>query len=268
MTMSLVTTTEPHLKGGSQVSYFQNPDHSGTGSAKQAQPKIDSRRRSKRALVAQALGGVVGLSLALSNLAAQSQPAVASSAVAVAAPTAVGTPKEYRSFVDRPDHFSISVPVSWLAVNPDGPEASAMLKLLEHDYPKFAGSLGPAATLAKEGVKFIAVDASAGQDAGSNVNVLVEPAPGFTDSDLPELASAARSEYESAGVKVLKILTVNFDGAEALKAYMQYTLKYSGTSLTVSETQYIVWTDNSAYVMTLTGPSPDLVTVASTFKTH
>ena len=175
-------------------------------------------------------------------------------------------PAGYVSFADRADHFSIAVPSSWRRIDPLSPGASQALQNLVRANPSLASLFGSnAADLLAKGIKFLALNVNATDRP--TVNVVVEPAVGVRDSDLPQLADTLRSQYASGGATVASTTDVSLGGHNALQfAVTFHFARPAGGSLNKNATQDVVAANDFIYILTLAGTSPDLRTIPSTFN--
>jgi hypothetical protein len=189
---------------------------------------------------------------------------------AVPGPSTASTPNGYKAFVDQTDHFSIAVPAPWRDVDPSSPGAAAAFQQIEQDNPRLKAGLGSSfATLMSRGVKFFAVEPYSQADVASNVTVIVQPAPGIQDSDISQAADLVASEAAKVGATVLGSNVMTYEGHQALQVSLSATVKDPlGNNITYRATQYYLGANDFAYIITLTGTSPDLATIATTFRTQ
>jgi hypothetical protein len=180
----------------------------------------------------------------------------------------VATPAGYVTFTDPSDGFSIAVPGSWRQVDPNSPTAQATIDELEKSNPNLQTALGSGvADLTAKGIKFLAIDPVVAGGIAPNVNVIAKPALGFGSKNLAQLKQALPGQYAQVGAQLQDLTVVTFAGRSALEAVLDLPLSgVGGSKLTAQETQYFVAANNYLYVVTLTGTSPDLDQVASTFE--
>ncbi|MGH8918423.1 MAG: hypothetical protein ACRD0H_08810, partial [Actinomycetes bacterium] len=134
------------------------------------------------------IGGAVGL-LAAMVLIPTVLGAVSHSAngKAVAAVSTASTPPGYTSFVDRTDHFSIAVPATWRSINPSSPGATSSMRDMLQLAPRVQAAVGAGfANAMSKSTKFLSLDSKGGMGATSEVSVVVTPAVGARDGDLPQ----------------------------------------------------------------------------------
>lgn len=180
----------------------------------------------------------------------------------------VVTPPGYVTFTDASDGFSIAVPGSWRQVDPNSPTAQATIDELEKSNPNLEAALGAGVSdLTAKGIKFLAIDPVVSAGIAPNVNVIAKPALGFGPKNLAQLKEALPGQYAKVGARLQDLTEVTFAGRSALEAVLDLPLSgVGGSRLTAHETQYFVAANNYLYVVTLTGTSPDLDQVASTFE--
>lgn len=182
-------------------------------------------------------------------------------------PSPVAPPAGYTTFTDPSDGFTIAVPDSWQRVDPNSPSAQATIDQLEKSNPNLQAALGSGVSdLTAKGIKFLAIDPVV-TGVAPNVNVIAKPALGFGPKDLAQLQTALPGQYAKVGAQLQDLTDVTFAGRAALEAVLNLPLTgVGGQVLTAHETQYFVAANNFLYVVTLTGTSPDLDQVASTFE--
>ena len=96
-----------------------------------------------------------------------------------------------------------------------------------------------------------------------------KPAPGFVDADLGQIRNALPGEYTKIGATLLGITTITLDGHQALKTTANLPVNTDlGNTLVASQTQYVLGANDFIYIITMTGTSPDLPTIAATFQTN
>jgi hypothetical protein len=180
----------------------------------------------------------------------------------------VGTPAGYVAFTDATDGFSIAVPASWRQIDPNSPTAQTTIDELEKSNPNLQAALGSGvADLTAKGIKFLAIDPVVAGGIAPNLNVIAKPALGFGPKNLAQLKAALPGQYSNVGAQLQDLTDVTFAGRSALEAVLDLPLTgVGGSKLTAQETQYFVAANNYLYVVTLTGTSPDLDQVASTFE--
>jgi hypothetical protein len=206
---------------------------------------------------------VCGLAVGCSSSA--STPDTSQASKAPSSPTSA-VPAGYVEFVDRESQFSIAVPSSWHQVNPSSPGASQVISSLVAANPRLKSVLGSAASLAADGMKFLAVDASSIARVPS-INVIVQPALGTTDSDLPKLLNEVKSEYAKIGATLTSNSYVQLAGHTALHAAIVLHEKTStGVTLDVPENQYLLFANDFGYNLTLAARSPRFATILTTFE--
>jgi hypothetical protein len=196
----------------------------------------------------------------------QSTPKGPGPGTAQASPSAPGTPDGYQVFADQAAGFSVAVPNSWQSVDPTSPDAAAAFQQIQQVNPNFRNGPNLANLLAND-VKFLAVEPGTQTSVAANINVIVKPAPGFVDSDLSQIQRGLPGEYAKIGATLLGITTVTLDGHQALKVSGHLPINTpAGNTIVASQVQYILGGNNFIYVITLTGTSPDLDTIAATFR--
>jgi hypothetical protein len=188
--------------------------------------------------------------------------------LAVAGPKTTSTPPDYTSFVDRADHFSISVPSSWTEVNPESPGSIAAFEQVEQNNPNLKAIIGSPSSLEAKGMRFLAIDTANQQTSEpATISVTAEGDPGFQDSEFSQLAAQLPAEYAKFGATMLGSSTVSLPAGEALKISLDLPLTDDlGNQTTIDETQYYLGSNDFIYVITGTGPG--LTTIASTFRTQ
>jgi translation elongation factor EF-1beta len=173
--------------------------------------------------------------------------------------TTVTVPAGFTAFQDKADHFKLSVPNGWRQVDASSPGAIAAAKDLAAANPALQSLIG-SGDLASKGIKYLAIST----DGLSNVNVVVKAAPGAKDSDLPNLVDTLKTQYQQAGATVESTMSVPLAGHQALQVKLTLPLNDgSGGTTTLHETQDIVAANDFAYIVTLTGTSPELATIGS-----
>jgi len=173
---------------------------------------------------------------------------------------AVSVPAGFVGFTDAADRFTIAVPTAWSKVDPSSPGAAQATQEMLKNNPDMATVL--TSDLAGQGVKYLAVDGS-----GSSANVVVKPALGMKDSDLPQVADAVKAQYLKVGGTVRGTETVQFAGHTALRLTVDLKLARAvGSRVTVRTIQYFMALNDLAYIVTLAGTSPLLVPIGDTFR--
>ncbi len=187
--------------------------------------------------------------------------------IAVAGANTPATPHGYQTYVDQRDRFSIAVPAIWREVNPSSPGAAAFFQQMEQANPKIRATLpGNLAGLAAQGTKFFAIDATS-QSGGARTTVVVEPALGSSDGDLPQARDEVLTEYDKLGVTKVETSCPVLNGHDALAASADWPYcRQDGSSYVVHDTQYLLFANDFSYVINSVGPSPELPTVLSTFN--
>jgi translation elongation factor EF-1beta len=178
------------------------------------------------------------------------------------ATTTTGVPAGFTTFQDKSDHFKLSVPSSWRQVDASSPGAIQAAKDLAAANPTLQSLIG-SGDLASKGIKYLAIAA----DGQSNVYVVVKATPGVKDSDLPNLVDTLKAQYQQAGATVESTSSVPLAGHQALQ--VKLTLPQndgSGGTTNLHETQDIVAANDFAYIVTLTGTSPDLTAIGSSLN--
>jgi hypothetical protein len=156
-------------------------------------------------------------------------------------------------------------------VDPSSPGAAAAWQQLAQDNPSLEANLGSSfATLVAKGVKFLSIEPNSQAEVGrSDVVVAVEPEPGIRDSDVTQSTDQIVSAAEKAGATQVATRIVTLDAHQALQVSYSLTLKDQlGNNQTAPGTQYELGANDFLYVITLTGTSPDLSTIATTFHTQ
>ncbi|HUE59988.1 MAG TPA: hypothetical protein VMO88_10430, partial [Acidimicrobiales bacterium] len=147
------------------------------------------------------------------------------------------------------------------------PGAAAVLNEAEQSNPNLRAALPNKSSLAAEGMKFMAIDPTGTNGFGSDVNVIAHAALGYSDNDLGDIAGQMSQEYGKLGATLTSSQTTTLAGHKALENSLELPLQTpSGGSITVHEVQYFLGGNDIVYVITLSGDSPALATVASTFK--
>jgi len=187
----------------------------------------------------------------------------ASTAAPARAPTTVAptVPAGFAGFTDTADRFTIAVPSAWRKVDPSSPGAAQAEKDLLKSNPSLAPLLS--GDLVAQGIKFLAVDS-----AGGAVNVVVKPALGATDSDLPSVADAIKTEYQKGGILLRSSDPVQLTGHAALRltADLPVANPSGGGKVTVHEVQYFIFANDLGYILTMAGNSPQFATIPTTFR--
>ncbi|MGH9095099.1 MAG: hypothetical protein ACRDXE_08055 [Acidimicrobiales bacterium] len=211
------------------------------------------------------IGGAAGLLAAMvlipTALEAVSHP---SDAKAVAGVGTASTPPGYKPFVDRTDHFSIAVPAAWRSANPSSPGVTASVHDMLQLSPRLQANLGSGFVNAlSRSTKFLAVDPTGGTIATSAVAVVVSPAIGATDNDLPQAEAGLERAYQQTAGTVVSSVGIDLAGHQALQDTVRVPTA-SGT--TILETEDVLLANDFVYFITFAGSSPDMPTVASTFS--
>ena len=176
--------------------------------------------------------------------------------------TTTAVPAGFTTFQDKPDHFKLSVPGGWRQVDASSPGAIQAAKDLAAANPSLQSLIG-SGDLSSKGIKYLAI----ATDGTSNVNVVVKAAPGAKDSDLPNLVDTLKTQYQQAGATVESTMSVPLAGHQALQVKITLPLNDgSGGTTTLHETQDIVAANDFAYIVTLTGASPDLAAIGSSLN--
>lgn len=212
-------------------------------------------------------GATLGMVLAFSMVIAacgSSKAGKASGTVAASTTPSVTSsiPPGYVEFRSGVNHFRISVPSNWRQIDPSSPGAAAVVQDVEKSNPALKTVLG-AGDLASKGITFFAIS----PDGKVNLNIVVKPAVGARDSDLPSLRTELKTQYQQLGGNVTSTETVSLAGHQALQIHVQLPLKdASGTTHTLNETQDVLAANDFAYILTFTGEAPDVATIAATFN--
>ncbi len=176
------------------------------------------------------------------------------------------TPAGYQSFSDQTYHFTIAVPSTWKQIDPASPGAAAALKEVEQTNPNLRAVLPDFSSLAAKGMKFMAVDPTATDGFAPNMNVIAHAAVGYSDNDLGDIAGQMSQEYGKLGATVTSSQTTTLAGHKALKESLDVPLQTdSGRSITIHEVQYVLGGNDILYIITLSGDSPELSRIVSTF---
>src|SRR5262249_36087092 len=156
----------------------------------------------------------------------------------------------YVPFVDRKDRFTIGVPRSWRRIDPSSPGASAALRTVLRDNPNMQSVLGSnAADVISKGTKFMTLNANARVDIPT-LNVIVEPAIGARDSDLPEVVDALKNQYAKAGATVESSRIVPLAGHSALELAVLFRFARAiGAPLRRESIQDFVVANDSLYIV-------------------
>jgi len=170
-------------------------------------------------------------------------------------------PAGFTGFTQATDRFTVSVPSDWRQIDPSSPGAAQATQDMVKRYPALApvlGSGGPA-----QNIKFLAVDST----GKSVANVAVMVAVGARDSDLPKQVDDLKAEYRKLGATVTSTRSVPLSGHTALQVNLEMRLAGAGgASPTVRQVQYIIAANDLLYILTLSGDSPQLSTVATTLR--
>jgi hypothetical protein len=186
----------------------------------------------------------------------------------IAAPTTTSTTVEagFTRFTDAADHFTIDVPTSWIRVDPSNPAANQALQAELNANPQLKAEYG-SGSLATSNTKFLAIDKVASGSQHPQLNIIVEPAPGVTDSDLATAAAPLTAEYKKAGITVTGSSTTTVAGHQALHLRLLAQLKnLSGNPATVLESQDIVGANDEIYILTFAGSTPDFASMETSFS--
>jgi hypothetical protein len=216
------------------------------------------------------VGAAAATSPGASNASPGASPNTSPRAVPSAGSSASGAPAGYQTFSDQADHFSIAVPSEWRSVDPTSPGAAAAFEQIQAANPNFKrGFNGNLSSLLANDVKFLAVAPPSQAAEAANLNVIVKPAPGFVDADLGQIRNALPGEYTKIGATLLGITTITLDGHQALKTTAHLPVNTDlGNTLLASQSQYVLGANDFIYIITMTGTSPDLSTIAATFQTN
>jgi len=167
-------------------------------------------------------------------------------------------------FSDHADSFTIAVPSSWSQIDLSSPGANAAMSEMLSKYPKIGSILrsGGVSNLQQLGMKFFAADPV----SGSSMNIIVIPAVGSGDADLPTAEGGIKSAYQKAGLTLLSTSTVSIAGHQALRFKIAFPAGGAGSSSSITETQYFVLANDFAYTISAAGPSPELSQIVSSFS--
>ncbi len=169
-------------------------------------------------------------------------------------------PPGFTTFTDAADRFSISFPESWRKVDPSSPGAAQAIQDLVKSNPGLATVAS--GDLVAQGIKFLAV-----ASAGATVNVVVKPAVGARDSDLPDVVDQVKAEYAKIGGAVRTDETVQVAGRTGLRLTVDLQVAGpTGAKTQVSEVQYFLLANDLAYILTEAGSDPQFPAVANTFR--
>jgi hypothetical protein len=176
-------------------------------------------------------------------------------------------PAGYVRFVDTKDGFSIAVPRSWRRIDPSSPGASAALRGMLQANPNVQAAIGSkAADVITQGTKFMTLNLN-GRAGIPTLNVIVEPAVGARDSDLPDVANSIKGQYAKAGATVEGTRFVSLAGHRALEVLVTFHLaRPTGEPFVKQSVQDFVVANDSVYIVSRSGTSPDLGTIVSTFN--
>jgi len=173
---------------------------------------------------------------------------------------AASVPAGFTGFSDAADRFTIAVPAAWRTIDPSSPGAAQLKQDLAKSNPALAPVLS--GDLVAQGIKYLAVDA-----AGSAANVIVKPALGARDRDLPTVADQVKAEYAKGGFTIRSSEMVQFAGHAALKITSDLALnKPTGGSTSVHEVQYFIFANDLGYILTLAGSNPQFAAISNTFR--
>jgi len=221
------------------------------------------RRGRRLAGLVLAVGGLSSVAVACggsgSSKASTSSPPKTAAAITTTT-LAASVPAGFAGFSDAADRFTIAVPGSWRTIDPSSPGAAQAKQDLAKSNPVLAPVL--TGDLVAQGIKYLAVDA-----AGSATNVVVKPAVGARDSDLPTVAEQIKGEYQKGGLTIRSSEMVQLAGHAALKVTSDLAVnKPTGGNTSLHEVQYFIFANDLAYVLTLSGTSPQFAAIPDTFR--
>jgi hypothetical protein len=173
-------------------------------------------------------------------------------------------PDGFTTVSDPEAGFSIAVPDDWRQLPLDADTFDDMAGELRAENPRLADVLESARSAIGSGGKLFAIDPDT--EGGTNVNLIVLPAPGGTDADLEEVARESREELTRLGASGITQERTSLAGGDAMKATFVLTLQDDDGPTRRSQTQYYLIRTGKAYVLTLTGDDPDLTTVAQSLR--
>ncbi len=97
--------------------------------------------------------------------------------------------------------------------------------------------------------------------------MVVKPAVGARDSDLPTVAEQIKGEYQKGGFTIRSSEMVQLAGHASLKVTSDLALnKPTGGNASVHEVQYFIFANDLGYVLTLAGTSPQFAAIPDTFR--
>ncbi len=202
-------------------------------------PRRPGRRGHRRARLVACLTTVAALAGGCGGSddeSASGSTTLAPPTTAAATTTSTGpVPAGYTGFTEATSRFSVAVPSSWRQVDPSSPGAAQALQDLAKSNPAL-GSMLSGGDLAAEGIKFLAVD-----QAGASANVVVKPALGAKDSDLPQLLEELKAQYRDLGATLTGNETVKLAGHDVLKLSINLPLAQpQGGRTTLPTVQYFL----------------------------
>jgi hypothetical protein len=178
-------------------------------------------------------------------------------------------PKGYTEFADKKDKFSIAVPDTWKAVNPNGPDGQRVWDALVKSNPALAKTIGSGPeAFARGGMRLMAVGRlDPTTMSNPTLNVVVNDAPGVTYERLPDLIGAQRGQMSAAGVTLGELTETKIGGKRAMKAAVTTRLKDpSGQTHEVHGVQSYVLANDSVYIITTNSDDPTIQTMMRTFR--
>lgn len=244
----------------------------GSGYGPPPQPRPNNGRRNAVVVSVVVLAAAIVIAAVVAHGKSNNNTSTGSANHATARPSlsASGTPAGYTNFTSAADRFRLAVPSSWRQIDMNSPGAQAAMNEVAQANPAYKSTFAQGALkMAESGMVLMAInpvpDASG---FASNVNVVAKPAPGFSQSDLQQLAAVVPAQLARVGITVTGTSTATIGGQAAMRMAMTQTLNTpTGTQLTVDETQYYVGANDFLFVITLSGDDPALTTIPSTFAT-
>lgn len=173
---------------------------------------------------------------------------------------AASVPAGYTAFTSKEDRYSLAVPKDWRQIDPSSPTAAQAVKDAVKLNPALGSVISPE-NLTAQGIKYLAVNGT-----GASVNMVVKPAAGARDSDLPSIVDAIKAQYPSIGGTVTGTETVQLSGRTAAKVSSDIQMNQAAGASKLSQVQYVLLANDLAYILTLSGQSPVFPAIAATLR--
>jgi hypothetical protein len=156
-----------------------------------------------------------------------------------------GVPSGYTEFRDSARGYSLALPSTWIQINVQSPQASAIFARVLKDDPKAAATFGGSfATVQKENMSLLAF---APDGAGANMIVSSSAYESLSRAQLSSLVPSFLAEYARLGVSISSHQIVSVGGHPAVRFIASLTLK----GRTVHETQLIMFAGGWDYTLTI-----------------